>query len=299
MRIFYQILIIFFVIASIFILKDDLVLIANNISSYIKSTENKDKVIKFEEKKEIPLVKKIDTPGALRVAGEYLGINNIILSKDKIISLHNVNRKENGNLPPLKENTKLNFSADVKLKDMFSKQYFDHISPSGVGVADLGKEAMYDYIIIGENLAMGNFKDDKALVDAWMASPGHRANILNKNYTEIGVAIGKGKFEGRNIWMAVAHFGVPMSECPAVDSILYGIINISQNETKKMEEDLIKRKASIDKGVLYEGTTYFEQVTKYNELISNYNFSIKNIKEKIETYNTQVAEFNNCLLSKQ
>jgi hypothetical protein len=299
MRIFYQILIIFFVIGSIFILKDDIILIVNKFSSYIEKSSNKNEVFKFEEKKDLPIIKKIDAPGALRVAGDYLGINNTILSKDNIISLHNINRKENGDLVPLKENAKLNFSSDIKLKDMFAKQYFDHISPSGTGVADLGKEAGYDYIIIGENLAMGNFKDDKALVDAWMASPGHRANILNKNYTEIGIAVSKGKFEGKNIWMAVAHFGVPMSECPIVDSLLYGIININQSETKKMEEDLIARKDSIDKGLLYEGTTYFEQVTKYNELISNYNFSIKNIKEKIDKYNKQVLDFNNCLLSKQ
>jgi uncharacterized protein YkwD len=48
-----------------------------------------------------------------------------------------------------------------------------------VGVGDLSKEVGYGYILIGENLALGNFKDEESWWKAWMDSPGHRANIFN------------------------------------------------------------------------------------------------------------------------
>ena len=53
----------------------------------------------------------------------------------------------------------------------------------------MAKKAGYEYISVGENLAMGNFKNDGDLVEAWMNSPGHRANILSFKYKELGVAV--------------------------------------------------------------------------------------------------------------
>ena len=65
---------------------------------------------------------------------------------------------------------------------------------------------------------MGNFKNDQDLVSAWLNSPGHRANILNTRFTEIGTAVLKGFYEGREVWMAVQEFGLPLSSCPNPDS---------------------------------------------------------------------------------
>src|SRR6185369_15716694 len=117
-------------------------------------------------------------------------------------------------LPALKENALLDKAAKKKLDDMFAQQYFEHINPQGKGPSDLAKSVGYDYIAIGENLALGNFKNDAELVQAWMDSPGHRANILNKQYTEIGVAVGQGTYEGKKTWLAVQEFGRPTSSCP-------------------------------------------------------------------------------------
>ena len=169
----------------------------------------------------------------------------------------------------------------------------------GEGVGDLGDEVGYEYILIGENLAMGNFKDDASLMGAWEASAGHRANILNIHYTEIGVAVGKGKFEGKDIWMAVQHFGEPRSICPAIDQILYGKITINQNKISDMEADLTTRRDMINKGVVYQGNTPYEQVDIYNSLIIPYNNLINITKQEIDTYNNQINNFNTCLLANQ
>lgn len=297
MKTFYQILIIIFILFSLFILRDDVKTVFNNISSRFGSDINE--VTNIKDNKEIQLEGKAETPGALRVLDNYLNDNNTKLSKDNVIVLTNKARSENGQLLPLLENNKLNLSAQRKLQDMFNSQYFEHISPSNVSVGDLGDQVGYEYILIGENLALGNFENDLALVDAWMASPGHRANILNSHYTEIGVAVGKGVYEGKNVWMAVQHFGTPKSVCPTVDKVLQGIIGLNQDKIVEMEQELDVRKEKIDERVLYEGSTYFEQVEKYNSLVNIYNNLIKETKEKIDEYNNQIRTFNSCISSKQ
>lgn len=296
MKIFYQIFIIFFVIVSLLIVKDDVFLVLKNVFSYFNK-DNQSLIIQSIEKKEIQLPGKIDMPGALRVVGNFLNINNVELSNNNVILLTNKYRKENNNLNALVENQKLNLSAEKKLQDMFNYQYFEHLSPLGVGVGDLSNQVGYEYILIGENLAMGNFKNDLSLVDAWMASPGHRANILNEHYTEIGVAVGKKNFEGKDIWMAVQHFGTPRSICPSIDQILLGVINLNQNKIQEMKDNLTLRLDLINKHVLYEGSTYYEQINKYNSLVNTYNNLIKDLKQKIINYNDQIRAFNNCLLS--
>jgi uncharacterized protein YkwD len=298
MKLSYQIFIIFFVILSLFIIKDDIRLIVKNTSIYLNKKIDTP-TIKSAEKNETQLPSKISMPGALRVVDNLLNNNSSKLSKDSIIDLTNKYRKENGNLPSLKENADLDFSADKKLKDMFNKQYFEHMSPLNIDVGDLGKEVGYEYIIIGENLAMGNFKDDQSLVDAWMASQGHRENILNKNYIDIGVAVGMGNFKGKSIWMAVQHFGTEKNVCPSIDQVLYGIISINQAEIEEMSKNLSLRREMINKNVIYEGDTYSEQINKYNLLINPYNELLKDTKKMIEDYNNQIRAFNLCILKYQ
>ena len=65
---------------------------------------------------------------------------------------------------------------------------FEHTSPSGVDPGKLVQSYGYDYIVAGENLILGNFSSEKEVVQDWMNSPGHRANILNGSYKRTGVA---------------------------------------------------------------------------------------------------------------
>lgn len=300
MKILSQIIIILFVAVSLFVMRDDVLSAVNKVSTYFDKNIKQNVVTKLTTTQEVPLPGKVEEPGALRVVDSILNPSaKNSLTKEGVIADTNENRKENGNLPALIENSKLDISAQDKLQDMFTNQYFEHTSPSGKSISDLGGQVGYEYILIGENLAMGNFKNDSALLDAWMASPGHRANILNTHYTEIGVAVGKGKFEGKDTWMAVQHFGAPKSICPSVDQVLYGVININQTDLDKMGSDLMSRLNTINKNVVSEGSTLHEQIDKYNSLINIYNNLVKNTKGKIAEYNKQISAFNLCVLGNQ
>lgn len=306
-----QIIFILIFITIIFVIKSDYKSVPSNIVSYLKNEVSKTSDLYKEKSLDIAnsvsnitndsvaidKAKSVETPGALKVSNDYLtnDTKSIKLSIKGVIDISNKYRKENGNLSVLKENKKLDFSAEKKLQDMFVKGYFEHVSPDGVGVGDLGNQVSYEYILIGENLALGNFKDDQSLVDAWMASPGHRANILNKRYTEIGVAVGHGTYNGKSVWMAVQHFGLPRSACPSIDEVLKGIIELDQKNIKAIESDLAEKRAIIDSGAVSKGMTTNEQIDQYNLLVNDYNKLIINIREKINQYNQQVRSFNQCI----
>lgn len=318
MKTIYQIIIIILVALSLFLAKEDVVVVYNKINNNLNDyfnhfiIKNKDNLnIANSEPKEdikkeiINLPSKIEVPGALLISdnlnfgnslNSVFNNSNAKFSSSNIIKITNRYRYENGNISPLKENEKLNFSANKKVEDIFNKQYFEHISPDGVGVSDLATEVSYEYITVGENLALGNFSNDEALVSAWMASPGHRANILNNHYTEIGVAIKEGIYEGKKVWVSVQHFGLPKSFCPSIDEVMYGVIQIEEKQVKKIEDDLAIRKEMIEKRVVYEGLTTNEQINKYNGMIVVYNQLISELKNKIDTYNKQIKEFNDCLM---
>ena len=73
---------------------------------------------------------------------------------------------------------------------MIDKNYFDHTSPTYGSPFDMMKQFGISYKSAGENIAMGQ-NSPKEVVTAWMNSPGHRANILNSSFTDIGVGIAK------------------------------------------------------------------------------------------------------------
>jgi len=129
------------------------------------------------------------------------------ISKIALIKMLNQDRKEAG-LGPLKENTVLNSAAVLKAQDMLAKDYFSHQSPGGVNPWYWFKQAGYNYKIAGENLAIG-FLDSSEVNQAWLDSPLHRANLLNSNYKDVGIAILKGDFQGNETTVVVQLFGTP------------------------------------------------------------------------------------------
>lgn len=240
------------------------------------------------------LKQQVFTSGPLRGRQEA---NDAYLTRVGTINWTNEHRKQNG-LGSLKENSELNRAAQLKLKDMFDRQYFEHISPTGKGPGDLAKAASYEYISVGENLAMGNFKDDKELVQAWMDSPGHRANILNAKFMEIGVAVGQGVFEGKTTWLAVQEFGKPLSSCPAVDASLKNQIQNLEAETGQMEAELTAAKKALDEEdpkTKQEYEDHNRRVAEYNDLVKIYNNKIDQLKLAVTQYNAQVRAYNDCL----
>ncbi|MCA9364160.1 hypothetical protein KC727_02990 [Candidatus Kaiserbacteria bacterium] len=111
----------------------------------------------------------------------------------------------------------LDRAAQLKADDMVANGYFAHYSPTGVSPWYWFDTVGYTYIHAGENLAV-HFTDSSDVVNAWMNSPGHRANILSGKYTEIGVGTAKGEYKGYETVFVVQLFGTPASlaQAPAL-----------------------------------------------------------------------------------
>lgn len=103
----------------------------------------------------------------------------------EVVALTNQYRAQYG-LSPLTIDDHLSEIARMKSQDMHDKRYFDHNSPTYGSPFDMMKRFGVSYRTAGENIAMG-YRTAKSVVDGWMNSPGHRANILNKSFTKIGV----------------------------------------------------------------------------------------------------------------
>lgn len=98
-------------------------------------------------------------------------------------------------VPALIINSKLNEAANVKSSDMLTRHYFGHVNPDGNYVWPVIEATGYTpYLTLGENLAM-DFFSASAVVEAWMNSPTHRANILNQKFQDQGLASIFGNFE--------------------------------------------------------------------------------------------------------
>lgn len=123
----------------------------------------------------------------------------------QIIDLTNKKRVEN-NLPALTYSPLLEQAAKAKAANMFGENYWAHFAPSGKTPWVFITSAGYKYLFAGENLAR-DFTDPGIIVNAWMDSPSHRENILDKNFREIGVAVAAGKLTGREGILVVQMFG--------------------------------------------------------------------------------------------
>ena len=111
--------------------------------------------------------------------------NSVLSYESEVIRLVNDIRSQNA-LKPLVTNWELSRVARYKSQDMVDKKYFSHTSPTYGSPFDMIRSFGLSYRAAGENIAYGQ-RTPKEVVDAWMNSSGHRANILNTSYTQIGV----------------------------------------------------------------------------------------------------------------
>lgn len=144
--------------------------------------------------------------GMHREYPQVLGDSTAINVED-LLRYTNINREANG-LPPLNLNPELTHAAQLKAKDMFAKDYWAHVSPDGTTPWVFIKNAGYNYLYAGENLARG-FTTSSDVVTAWMNSPEHRANLLSPNYTDVGFAVATGTLTGSDTTLVVQEFGSP------------------------------------------------------------------------------------------
>lgn len=105
--------------------------------------------------------------------------------EEEVIRLVNNIRQQNG-LQPLTANWELSRVARYKSQDMVDKRYFSHTSPTYGTPFQMIKNFGISFKTAGENIAYG-YATPQAVVDGWMNSSGHRANILNASYKQIGV----------------------------------------------------------------------------------------------------------------
>ena len=110
--------------------------------------------------------------------------------------------------PELKVNDLLTQAAELKALDMAEKGYFAHTSPEGRTPWYWLEQVGYKYSSAGENLAV-NFYDSEDVDQAWMNSPTHKANIIKKEYTEIGIGVARGTYQGKSTIFVAQFFGKP------------------------------------------------------------------------------------------
>lgn len=139
------------------------------------------------------------------------------INPDEIIRLTNEKRVENG-LSPLTYNATLAQAALAKGNNMLAKNYWAHVAPDGTQPWAFFLAAGYQYKYAGENLAR-DFNDSSSTVDAWMASPSHRENMLSPNYKEIGVAVVNGNLTGSDTTLVVQFFGTKLADTLPVQPV--------------------------------------------------------------------------------
>ncbi len=134
-------------------------------------------------------------------------------------ALVDLTNKDRANLalPTLTISETLTLAAQLKADDMVQNGYFAHNSPDGKTPWFWILKSGYKFVYAGENLAV-NFTESEQVETAWMGSPTHRANILNNNYSEVGIAVREGTFEGRNATFVVQMFGKPTKTKTAFNS---------------------------------------------------------------------------------
>jgi uncharacterized protein YkwD len=129
-------------------------------------------------------------------------------AEQAIVNAVNAVRAQNG-LAPLTVNSKLVEAAKIHAADMARLDQMAHTLP-GVplpGLADRANYVGYNYSLLGENIAYG-YPDVASVMNGWMNSAGHRANILGAGYTDIGVGIA---YDSQGVPYYCQVFGAPMS----------------------------------------------------------------------------------------
>lgn len=132
------------------------------------------------------------------------------ISISEVVRLTNLKRAEAG-LSALTLNQTLSNAAYAKGVDMINNDYWAHVSPNGTEPWAFFNSLGYKYRYAGENLAR-DFSNPNSAVDAWMASPSHKENILNPKYKEIGIGVVEGDLAGSDTTIIVQFFGTQYAD---------------------------------------------------------------------------------------
>lgn len=161
------------------------------------------------------------------------------ISVDEVIRLTNEKRSASG-VSALTYNSQLAAAAKAKGEDMLNRDYWAHVSPDGTQPWKFFSDAGYKYRYAGENLAK-DFSSPQSAIDAWMASPSHKENMLASKYAEIGIAVVEGDLNGQDTTIIVQLFGTRYDT-----SIASATTNVSaKTETPAVEKEKIVPVVSV------------------------------------------------------
>ncbi|PLX25308.1 hypothetical protein C0580_02820 [Candidatus Parcubacteria bacterium] len=133
----------------------------------------------------------------------------------KIVQLTN-NFRQSLNLGTLTVNTSLQNAALNKAQDMLVNEYFSHVGPDNKSLRTWLLESGYAFRVAGENLAIG-FSSAESVFSAWQKSPTHYANIIDPEFTEIGVGAVNGTYKGYETTLVAQYFGQPKTENTVIE----------------------------------------------------------------------------------
>lgn len=157
--------------------------------------------------------------GAYLVQTKFVFIKTDFLASvlpGALVALTNQDRAIQG-LAGVTEDALLDKAAQAAAEDMAAKGYFAHTSPDGKTPWYWLEQVDYQYSYAGQNLAV-NFTDSENVETAWMESPTHRANIVKREYTQVGFGTANGVYEGRETTFVVEFFASPAAVKVAVSS---------------------------------------------------------------------------------
>lgn len=139
------------------------------------------------------------------------------ISPQEVIRLANEKRTQLG-LTPLEENPTLSQAALAKGTHMIENDYWAHVAPDGTQPWTFFVNSGYKYRYAGENLAR-DFSNPSSAIDAWMASPSHKENLLSTKYKDIGIAVVEGELAGVETTIIVQFFGSKYADTLPVEPI--------------------------------------------------------------------------------
>ncbi len=164
--------------------------------------------------------------GARSVLGETESLASVL--PGVVIALTNTDRVKNGSLL-LVENPLLTKAAQMKADDMLARQYYAHVTPEGNTPLYFFDMVGYKYLNAGENLDLTYVSTAEDVHMAWMNSPAHRANLLLPQYTEIGVGVAEGNYQGYSVTFVVEMLATPLPPSPVSKVAPTSLPSVSTN----------------------------------------------------------------------
>lgn len=187
----------------------------------------------------------------------------INISVQDLLSLTNTERQKLG-LPALSYNDQLAVAARAKAANMFADNYWAHINPkTGQTPWVFIQAAGYQYTYAGENLARG-FTNTQDVINAWMASPTHRANVVSRNYQDVGFAIQQGNLTGEtDTTLVVEEFGgkaiAPLSNAQAAPAAVPQVAKsvLAEGNDKQVQYQSVTTSPVVDRFAFAKNITQF------------------------------------------